>query len=492
MVRSRMTIIVAVLCALAAPEAGYAQAKKPGGEKKAAAGERRSAAGRVYTSLIPQDGSLINNAKPTISAEYADDGIGINPADTKIYLDGVDVTGQAQATASKVVLTPAQPLADGPHKVKVDIDDKAGNPASVTWTFTLRTQAPKVKITSHKPNQYLNQSPITVTGTIDEVKARVVVNGIAAAVDRGTFSARVNLVEGNNTLTAVATDPFGNAGSETIAVVLDSKPPTVQITAPLVNSLLNSRSATVSGIADAKAASVVVTTAAGTQPVTATVANGSFTASNVMLAEGQNTITAKAVSNAGNSSTSVVRVIVDTVAPKVVLTGPKDQMVTNKKMITVTGMVDDPAAVVKVNNTPVQVAKGGFTLSGVNLVEGGNTITATAVDRAGNQAKAATLTVMLKTVPPAAPRLGDLPFVTRETSITVAGTAEPRSQVELFMNSASRGTVKVDDKGVFSFKAPLREGNNAFSAVASDAVGNVSASSAVVNVFLDTKPPQIL
>ena len=60
------------------------------------------------------------------------------------------------------------------------------------------------------------------------------------------------------------------------------------------------------------------------------------------------------------------------------------------------------------------------------------------------------------------------------------------------MNSSSKGSVKADEKGVFSFKINLQEGNNAFSAVTSDTVGNVSASSAVVNVFLDTKPPKIL
>jgi len=484
-------ILIVLFCASAAQALYAAEAKKKNGEKKPA-GEKRTAAGRVYSSLFPADGSLINNAKPTISAEYADEGIGINPADTKIFLDGTDVTSQAQSTATKVTLTPVQPLADGLHKVTVNIDDKAGNPASVSWTFSLHTAPPKIKITSHKPNQYLNQSPVLVTGTVDNVKARVVLNGIAATVDRGAFSARVNLIEGSNTITAVATDPFANTGSDSITVVLDSKPPTVQITSPVVNSLQNARFVTVTGTADAKAASVIVSSPAGTQPVTAVITNGLFTANNIALAEGPNTITAKATSNAGNSSTAIVKVTVDTIAPKVVLTGPKDQSLTNKKMITVTGSVDDATAVVKVNNTPVQVSKGLFTLSGVNLAEGSNTITATAVDRAGNQSKPATVVVVLKTVPPAPPRLGDLPFVSREGAITVNGSAEPGAHVELFMNSASKGTVKADEKGAFTFKTVLQEGNNAFSAVASDAVGNVSASSAVVNVFLDKTPPRIL
>ncbi len=489
------TILTLLFCMqTTALYAAQAKAPSPAPAAKKTAAERKAAAGgRVYTSLNPSDGSFINNAKPTIGAEYVDDGIGVNPAETKLFVDGVDVSAQAQATPNKVTYTPAALLADGVHKVKLDIDDKAGNPASVTWTFTLHTQPPKIKINSHQPNQYVNQSPILVTGSVDNVNVRVMVNGVVASLERGIFSAKVNIVEGSNTITAVATDPFVNTGTDSISVILDSKPPTVEITAPHANSLMNSKTVTVSGIADGKAAAVtVVTSPTRTGAVTADLAPGVFTAKEVRLEEGVNTITVKAVSKAGTSATSSIKVTVDTIPPKITLTSPKDQTLTNKKMVTVTGTVDDPLATVKVNNTPVQISKGIFTLSGVNLAEGSNAITATASDRAGNQAKAASIVVVLKTIPPAPPKLGDLPFVTRDTSITVKGTAEPASHVELFMNSASKGSVKADEKGAFSFKVNLQEGNNAFSAVTSDAAGNVSASSAVVNVFLDTKPPRIL
>jgi len=473
-----------------------AQTKAPNpapAARKVPAERKTVAGGRIYTSLNPSDGSFINNARPAIGAEYADDGIGINPAETKLFIDGVDVSPQAQATPNKVTYTPAAPLGDGIHKVRLDIDDKAGNPASVTWTFTLHTQPPKIRINSHKPNQYVNRSPIVVTGSVDTVNVRVMVNGVVASLERGVFSAKVNIVEGSNTITAVATDPFVNTGMDSVTVVLDSKPPTIEITGPQANSLLNSKTVIVSGIADGKAAAVTVATSpTKTGAMTADLAPGTFTAKEVRLEEGVNTITAKAVSMAGTSATSAIKVTVDTIPPRITLTAPKDQTLTNKKMITVTGTIDDPLATVKVNNTPVQVSKGVFTLSGVNLAEGSNTITATAIDRAGNQAKAAGIIVVLKTMPPAPPRLGELPFITRDTVITVKGSADPASVVELFMNSASKGSVKADEKGAFSFKVNLQEGNNAFSAVTSDAVGNVSASSTVVNVFLDTKPPKIL
>jgi hypothetical protein len=60
------------------------------------------------------------------------------------------------------------------------------------------------------------------------------------------------------------------------------------------------------------------------------------------------------------------------------------------------------------------------------------------------------------------------------------------------MNSRSKGAVKADEKGLFSLKASLIEGNNVFTAVATDSAGNVSAPSSAVNVFLDTTPPKVL
>ncbi len=478
------TVLIAVCFGLLSGAVFAADVAKP-----APRAEARAA--RFYASLSPADGSLINNPRPGVSAEYLDEGIGVSPSESRMYIDGMDVTAQSQLTPNKIVHTPGTPLADGAHKVKLDVVDRAGNASSVTWTFTIHTKAPVIKITSHKPNQFVNQSPITVSGTVDNPRSRVVVNGISAYSERGAFSAKVNLVEGSNTITAVATDTFGNSGSDSVVVVVDTKPPVIDITAPTASSLINTRTVTVSGIADKNTASVTVGTGKG-QGVPAVVNAGSFTAKDVQLAEGQNTIVARALSHAGNAGTAMVRVTVDSVAPRLSITSPKDQAVTSKKMISVSGAVDDATALVRVNNTPVQVARGAFTLSSVNLNEGANTITATAVDRAGNQAKAAVVVVMLDTTPPSSPTIDPLPPVTRTPQLTVTGRSEPGAQVDLFVNSGSKGRAKADDKGVFSIKILLTEGNNALTAVAYDTIGNASASSAVVNVFLDTKPPKIL
>ncbi len=486
----RLTILFALILCL---HAGFAVSadKKVNGQKRQAV-DRKAPVININSSLSPANNGLINNARPAISAEFVDEGIGVSTTDTRMYVDGQDVSAAAQITPNKISFTPPAPLADGGHKIKLTVLDKAGNASEVQWSFTVHTQAPQIKITSHKANQFVNKSPIMIAGTINDPRARIVVNGTSGAVERNTFSARVNLVEGNNTITAVATDAFGNTGSDTIVIVVDTKPPMVDITAPTASSLLNSRLVTVTGITDKNAASVTVITRAGSEGVAAVLNAGAFTAKDVKLEEGMNTITVKALSQAGNVGTASVKVAVDSIPPRITITVPKDMTVTNKKMITVNGTIDKPSAMVKVNNTPVQVSKGVFTLSSLTLAEGANTITATAIDRAGNQAKASVITIMLDTTPPTPPTLNPLPPVTRTSPVTVTGTSEPGARVDVFVNSGTQGTAKADEKGAFSLKINLTEGNNAVSAVAYDAPGNASAPSAVINVFLDTKPPKIL
>jgi len=453
--------------------------------------DKKAASAQEHNSLNPPDGCHINNARPSISAEYDDEGAGIKTRSTKLSVNGEDITSSAQSSSGKRTYRPSLPLQDGVHKVKLDIFDEAGNPSTATWTFTLRTQPPEIKILSHKLVHYVNQSPILITGTLDDPRGRVEVNGIAAKVEGGTFKATVDIVEGENTIIAEATDSFGNTGHDYAAIILDSTQPEIAITSHPLNSLVNTRVVRVRCIVGEKA-TVTVTFNAGDKPIPVETANGAFMAKEVILNEVPNTITAKAVSSSGNVGTSTIKITVDTTPPNIAITAPRNMAMTNKKTITVSGTVDDPSAVVEVNSTPLQVVKGTFTLSGVSLAEGENAITATAVDPAGNRAKAAMIIVVVKTVRPAPPSFEELSPTTRLAAVIVHGTAEPGTQVEIFMNNRSTGSVRADDSGLFSFKTTLIEGKNVFTAVATDAVGNASAPSAVLNIILDTKPPRIL
>ncbi|MBI5410351.1 MAG: hypothetical protein HZA14_13400 [Nitrospirae bacterium] len=80
---------------------------------------------------------------------------------------------------------------------------------------------PDIQITSPADNSTVSSSPISVSGTIDDANAQVTVNGINASITGNTFTAiGVPLVEGQNMITAIAIDQFGNSATDSITVTL--------------------------------------------------------------------------------------------------------------------------------------------------------------------------------------------------------------------------------------------------------------------------------
>jgi hypothetical protein len=77
-------------------------------------------------------------------------------------------------------------------------------------------------ITSPQNDATLNSSPIAVVGTMSN-GAIVTVNGIQASLGNDSFSVSIPLSEGLNTVTATATDQYGQTVSQSIHVTLISK-----------------------------------------------------------------------------------------------------------------------------------------------------------------------------------------------------------------------------------------------------------------------------
>ncbi len=82
---------------------------------------------------------------------------------------------------------------------------------------------------------------ITVTGTVDDPAASVTINGTGATVSAGNFSTTVTLGEGNNTITATATDPAGNSATASVSVNLDTVPPVITISFPANNQVFGAQ-----------------------------------------------------------------------------------------------------------------------------------------------------------------------------------------------------------------------------------------------------------
>lgn len=92
--------------------------------------------------------------------------------------------------------------------------------------------------------------------------------------------------------------------------------------------------------------------------------------------------------------------------------------------------------------------------------------------------------------PPGPPRFDIFPDFTNQKNITLTGTAEAGSTVKLTFNGTESENV-ADKSGRFTFDTSLNDGENLFSAVATDQAGNVSQKSKDGKITFDNKAPDL-
>jgi Glucodextranase, domain B/Peptidase M15 len=253
----------------------------------------------VITITAPTNGAKVAVASQTISGTLTEALSGI----ATVTCNG------APATHSGTSFSCGVTLMLGSNSISVRATDVAGNSSTSTLTLTY-APAPTVTITSPANLSYLNISPTTVNGTVDDSTATVMVNSIQAAVANGRFSMSLPLAEGPNIVTATATNATGAAGTASIQVTLDTTPPHVTITSPPDQFVTSDTSLSVAGNVN----DIVVGTVNDQQAqvtvnsISAQVANRSFLAVNVPLNLGSNLIQAVARDRVGNAATAQITV----------------------------------------------------------------------------------------------------------------------------------------------------------------------------------------
>src|SRR5262249_11457060 len=106
----------------------------------------------------------------------------------------------------------------------------------------------------------------------------------------------------------------------------------------------------------------------------------------VALQEGNNDFTVQAFDSVGNAATATVSVTRDSQAPAVSIDQPAQGAHLNAQSVTVSGTgAQKPGITVTVNRSAATVTGGAFSLAGLALVEGDNTLTARAKDSVGNE-----------------------------------------------------------------------------------------------------------
>ena len=507
--------------------------------------------------IYPASGSVVAPAGLTLDPA-SDSGVKGDDV-TNVTTPTIDGTGQAGATVtledgSTLVGTgvvgsngtwsiETTPLAAGVHSLTaVDSNGAAVSAASPALTLSIETSAPVAPSapvlapgsdSGIKGDDITNVATPILTGTgtagdtVTLLDGSVAVGSATVATD-GTWSLQtIALASGTNSLTAVQTDPAGDASptSATLNVTVDTatpSAPTTPVLAPGSDSGVpggNDTNDTTPTLAGTGTAGDTVTLYDGTTQVgTATVApNGTWSVVSDTLPEGPNSLMATQTDAAGNTSAAspALTVTIDTtppVAPSEPALSPASDSgsqgddITNDTtpVLTGTGIAGDT---VKVLDGSTVVGSGQVAMDGTwavamaPLAAGTHTITATQTDDAGNVSTASpALTLTIDTTPPPTPQtpvlapasdsgtLGD--GITNDATPTVGGLGVAGDTITIDDGTTAIATTTVDDLGAWSLSLPtFAGGTHSLSAVQTDAAGNISAASTPLVLTIDTTIP---
>lgn len=190
----------------------------------------------VIAVTYPTAAAYIVTSQPTIAWTVTDSGSGVDPSTVKITIDGTAYTSGITKTAItngySCEFTPSSALADGSHTVLFDADDNDGNSAAqVSVIFTVDTVPPTLNVDAPTAGLVTNVAACAVSGTTNDATSSPVtltVNGSVVTVNAdGTWSTSIQLSEGSNTITIVATDAAGRSTTITRTVTLDTTPPVI-------------------------------------------------------------------------------------------------------------------------------------------------------------------------------------------------------------------------------------------------------------------------
>ncbi len=444
--------------------------------------------------------------------------------------------GTTTAAANGTWTFDATSKPDGVYSITATASDRAGNtsPASGPLVVTIDSTAPAApSITGFSADsgvagdRITNDNTLTVTGTAE---AGSTVTVFFNAANQGTTTAAANGTwtldatskpDGVYTITATAGDTAGNisAASAPLVVTIDSTAPAAPTitgfttdSAVVGDRITNDTTLIATGTAEP---GMVVTIAFNvtSQGTTTADEGGNWSFAAAAKPDGVYSITATGADVAGNVSpaSSLLVVTIDSTAPAAPTitgfttdTGVVGDRTTADNTLTVTGTAEAGSTVTVLFNatnqgTTTAAANGTWTFNATSKPDGVYTITATASDAAGNSSPASNpLVVTVDTSATTMPTItsvsddtgtsGDK--ITRDSSLTIEGTAEAGSTVTIFFNGASQGTTTAGASGTWTFRAPERpDGAYVITANFKDAAGNTSPTAEPCTITIDTVAP---
>jgi hypothetical protein len=204
----------------------------------------------TIANVSPSSGANMTTSNPTISFKLLDNAngqttgfSGIDISTLKLTVNGTvidnsKINSDVITGGYQCEYTPSEALPEGNCAVTITVSDFDGNTsATVTTSFKIDTQPPTLNVTSPENGLYTNSDTIVVTGnTSDQTSSPVTLSIKVGSVDQGavtisadgSFTKTVQLENGLNTITIVATDSAGKTSTVTRTITLKTDAPVIK------------------------------------------------------------------------------------------------------------------------------------------------------------------------------------------------------------------------------------------------------------------------
>lgn len=423
----------------------------------------------------------------------------------------VTIAGQTLAATPSGGVWSVDPgvLPNGTYPVVASVMDAAGNQGSGTQQLTIDTVLPLIALDGGASVSTNDPTP-TIAGTSDAdedtvVRVTVGSQNLRALTDAaGSWNVRSGtLTDGPHAVTAAASDLAGNESTASQTITVDTTAPSLTITGG-ASALTSDSTPVISGMAGVAAGRTVTVTVANDVLTGSVGAGGAWSVTASTLSDGPHRIAVWVEDSAGNRAETTQTLTVDTVAPKVTITGGANARTTRTDP-TIAGTSDAaPGSTVHVSvagksMTALLQANGSWNTNAGRVGNGTWTVKASVQDPAGNLGTASQTLIIgpASGVVPNPDPTDDRPVITRLTvtpkkarsllrvkpaikvSITEAAKVAFRitrksTKAKRFKTTVPAGTstVRIPKK----IRKTLKPGSYRLTAMATDSAGQSSAS----------------
>jgi hypothetical protein len=430
----------------------------------------------TYTFQVPTGaGYFVDTTSPIASIDSPADGDTLVPGDVTVTASASDDVGVVEvdllvdgALAGTAASSPARftwNARAGVHTLQARALDAARNAgvSSLITVTVLDQTPPTVSLTAPASGSLQRGSVAMAASASDDVavsRVEFLVDGVRiATASAAPWTASWDstaVADGPHGIATSAYDAAGNSSvSPVVTITTDNTPPAVAVAAPAAGALVSGNVALGATVSDASGISRVDYYLDGSVLIASSTASPFSAAwSSATAADGVHSLSARASDLAGNSASSpAIAITVDNSLPQVTLTSPAagSVIVANTTLSAtasdVSGIsrvdfyLDGATVVASVASTPYMA-----TWNSSSTVEGAHSISATAVDRAGNSASSAPVNIQVDRTGPAivvtSPANGGT--VPAGTTVTITASASDPSgvaNVQFFVNGALKCTV---------------------------------------------------